>query len=96
MRIDELLALDPDGRGPRPRFHADPAVERVLDVTLALAQELAVTRQRLDALERLLFARGVVGPADVDAFEPEAAAAAERERWQREYLRRVLQALLQE
>jgi hypothetical protein len=96
MRIDELLALDPDGRGPRPRFHADPAVERVLDVTLALAQELAVTRQRLDALERLLAAREVVGPADVDAFEPEAAAAAERERWQREYLKRVLQALLQE
>ena len=96
MRVDELLALDPDGRGPRPRFHADPAIERVLDVALALAQELAVTRQRLDALERLLAARGIVGPADVDAFEPEAEAAADRERWQREYLKRVLQSLLQE
>jgi hypothetical protein len=96
MRVDELLALDPDGRGPRPRFHADPAIERVLDVALALAQELAVTRQRLDALERLLAARGVVGPSDVDAFEPDAEASAVRERWQREYLKRVLQSLLQE
>jgi hypothetical protein len=96
VRVDELLALDPEGRGPRPRFHAEPAIERVLDVALALAQELAVTRQRLDALERLLAARGLVGPADVDTFEPDAGSEAERERWRRDYLRRVLQALLQE
>jgi hypothetical protein len=93
MELDELLRLDPAGRGARPFFHADPAVERVLDVALVLAQELAVTRLRLDALERVLSTQGGNLGAAVDAYEPDAAAAAARAAWQREYLQRVLRAL---
>jgi hypothetical protein len=94
MDLMQLLRADPEGKGPRPYFFADPAVERVLGVALALAEELAVTRQRLDTLERDLVARGIVPAGAVEAHAHSADAEAERQRWQQDYLARVLRALL--
>ncbi len=94
LDLAALLAADPAGRGPRPYFLPDPAVERVLDVTLALAAELAVTRQRLDTLERVLGAQGVLRADTIDRHEHGPEAEAERARWQQDYLARVLRPLL--
>jgi len=56
----------------------------MLAMLLALTSELTVVRARQDALERILATVGVVAPAAVDGFEPDAAAdkarAAERQR----------------
>lgn len=94
MDLTQLLGADPGGKGPRPYFFADPAVERVLGVALALAEELAVTRQRLDTLERELAACGIVPANAVERHEHGPEAEAERQRWQQDYLARVLRALL--
>ena len=59
-------------------------------------QELAVTRQRIDTLERLLEAKGMLARSEIDAFAPDPAAAAERGLWTQEYLARVLRILQQE
>ena len=50
-------------KGKRPWFYESKEAERVLNVALALAQELAVTRERMDTLERLLEAKGVLARA---------------------------------
>jgi hypothetical protein len=68
-------------------------LDRLYGVTLALVAELAVTRSRLDALERVLARRELVGESEVDGFVPESAEAAARGRLQAEYLERVLRAL---
>jgi hypothetical protein len=81
--------------GKRPYF-LDPQVERVLAITMAAVQELAVARQRVDTLECLLEARGVLSRAEVDRFVPTPAQAAERGQWTQEYLSRVLRILQQE
>ena len=63
---------------PRTYMFQDPDVERVLDITMALAAELAVTRERLDSLERLLDQKDVVRQDEVEAFEVDEAVSAAR------------------
>lgn len=96
MSLDLALALSSaKPAGKRPYF-MDPSVERVLNILMATVQELAVTRERLDTVERLLEARGVVARSEIDGFEPSRDQAAERGLWMQEYLNRVLRTLQQE
>jgi hypothetical protein len=82
--------------GKRPYFLEDREVERVLAITMAVAQELAVARERIDTLERLLEAKGVVARDEIERFHPTADQAAERGLWMQEYLTRVLRIVQQE
>ena len=90
-----LAAASAKPAGKRPYF-LDPQVERVMAITLAAVQELAVARQRIDTLERLLEARGVIAREEVERFAPTPEQAAERGLWTQEYLSRVLRILQQE
>lgn len=78
-----------------PQFHADPTVERLWDVVAALGTELAATRARLDALERVLAGRGAIAPGAVDAWQPSADAAVARAEDLQAYTRRVFGSLAQ-
>jgi hypothetical protein len=81
--------------GKRPYF-LEPQVERVLAITMAVAQELAVTRQRGDTLERLLLAKGVIVEGEIETFAPDPHAATERAMWTQEYIARILRIVGQE
>lgn len=81
--------------GKRPYF-MDPEVERVLNIAMAAVQELAVARERIDTLERLLEAKGVLSRQEIEAFRPTPDQAAERGLWMQEYLSRVLRIVQQE
>ncbi len=88
--------LPQQAKGERPRYFADPAIDKVLSITLALAGEVAVLRERLDAVERLLEAGEPVTRAALDAYAPDAAARAEREAWREQFLDVILRAVHQE
>ena len=94
--LDILRAAGAKSRGKRPYFFADPDVERVLAITMAVAGELAVLRQRLDTIETLLEAHGSITQADIEAFEPDQAHAERRGAWYQEYLARILRIVQQE
>ncbi len=81
--------------GKRPYF-LNPESERILAITMAVAQELAVTRARVDTLERLLEAKGVVLRDEIEGFTPSAEEHAERAAWSQEYLNRILRIVQQE
>jgi hypothetical protein len=81
--------------GKRPYF-LTPEVERVLAITMVVAQELAVARARLDTLERLLERKGLMTRAEIEAFEPSPSEATERGLWTQEYIARVLRIIQQE
>jgi len=83
-------------KGKRPYFFDDPAVERVLAITMAVAGELAVTHERLDTIERLLQQKGVLQREDIERYTPDDNAAEERQRWHAEYIARVLRIVQQE
>ena len=92
---DALTGAGAKPAGKRPYF-LDPQVERVLAITMAVAQELAVARQRVDTLERLLRDKGVLSTEEIDGFTPGADAATERALWTQEYLSRILRIVQQE
>lgn len=92
---DALAGAGAKPAGKRPWF-LDRQAERVLAITMAVAQELAVARQRADTLERLLLAKGVLAPGEIDAFAPDPVAATERAMWNQEYIARILCIVQQE
>lgn len=94
--LDPLVLANRRAKGKRPQFLDDPAVERVLSITMALAGELSVARERIDTLERLLVQRGVLGADAIQTFVPDAAALAERDAWGREYIARILRIVDQD
>jgi hypothetical protein len=82
--------------GKRPYFFESREAERVLAITMAVAQELAVTRDRLDTVERLLAAKGILLAEEIELFRPDPAAAAARGLQMQEYLVRILRIVQQE
>jgi hypothetical protein len=83
-------------RGPRPEFFDDGSSDTLLAMNMALLTELMVTRERLDTLERLVEAKGLVPRAEIDAFEPDEVAEAEREQIRETMARHVFYLQLQE
>lgn len=81
--------------GKRPYFMT-PEVERVLSIAMAIAQELAVARARIDTLERLLERKGLLERAEIERFAPDAEEATERALWTQEYIARILRIVQQE
>ena len=69
-------------------FFPSPDTDRLLAVISALTAELVVLRSRLDTHERLA-ATGGFDRLRVEAFEPDAAAAAERHAETQAIVRRV-------
>ena len=94
--LDPLAQANRRANGKRPQFLQDPAVERVLSITMAVAAELSVARERIDTLERLLAARGILNTADIERYVPDTDAQAARDAWGREYINRVLRIVDQD
>lgn len=96
MAFDPLSQAGAKARGKRPWFLENQDAERVMNIVMALAQEVSVMRQRLDTVERLLETRGVITRADIEAFTPSRAQADERGAWNQEFIARVLRIVQQE
>lgn len=66
-------------RNPRPAFHDQEAVDRLIAIVIALTSELSVMRDRVATLERLGEAAGWLAPGGVDGHVPDADERARRE-----------------
>jgi hypothetical protein len=76
-------------KGKRPNFFADPDVDRLLAIIVPLVGEVAVLRDRLDAVERLAERHGLFAQAEVDEFAPSADQQKTRDAWREQYLERI-------
>jgi len=94
--MNDILMAGNKAKGERPYFLEDPAVERVLNITMAVATELAVTRERLDTLERILAEKGLVSREEIEAYSPDEEAAEARQLWHARYSARLLRIVQQE
>lgn len=82
-------------KGKRPEYFDDPAIDRLLSITMALVGEVSVMRQRMDTIERLLDTKGVVSRDDIERFEPDAEGAYERGVQTKAYIARVMRGVQQ-
>jgi hypothetical protein len=90
------VELQKKARGQRPEYFADPAIDKVLSITMALAGETAVLRDRLDTIERLLGSGQPVNKDAIDAYQPDEAVRAERDAWREDFLDNVFRIVHQE
>ena len=96
FHLNDVLMASNKAKGGRPYFLEDPAVERVLNITMAVATELAVTRERLDTIERLLESKGLLSKEEINAFIPDDKAAEERQLAHARYVAKILRIVQQE
>ncbi|MDH3978153.1 MAG: hypothetical protein OEU86_06520 [Gammaproteobacteria bacterium] len=95
MNIDfDVIGLSAKAAsGEAPLFTGDGRLEKLLGITLSIATELAVTRERLDTVERLLDRSGVLDRESIEQFQPDDGAVAERNTLHEDYLARVFRVL---
>jgi hypothetical protein len=82
-------------KGKRPQY-LDPEDERILSILMALAGEVSVMRERMDTIERLLDAKGMVSRDDIESYSPDLETGRERNLITREYIARIMRAVHQD
>ncbi len=96
LDIDAIAEAGRKAKGKRPQFFEMEESERLMGILMAVVEELAVTRERLDTVERLLEASGGLNREAIDSFHPSAEQARERGLMHQEYIARVMRVLQQE
>jgi hypothetical protein len=81
---------------PRVSFFDDPGLDRVLGITMAVAQEVSTVLERLDTMERLLVQSGALQAGAVQAFVPDPTVARQRLSMQEAFVTRLLRVVEQE
>ena len=94
--VDWIARAGAKAKGRRPDFHEDPAIDRLLSLTMALVGEVSVLRERVDTVERLLEQKGSISRADIEVYVPDRAAGDERGIATRAYIARVMRGFQQE
>ena len=89
--MDETMKRTVKGR--RPQFNDDLAIDNVHGMIMALATELAVLHDRVDSMQRVAAAKGIVLSEEVDSFVPDNDTLVAREEWRRNLLKRMFYVL---
>lgn len=80
-------------KGRKPLYFSDPAIDKLLWMTMTLMEELSVTRDRLDTVERLLEGKRVLRRRDIEGFVATGAAQAERSTRRAAFVDRMMRAV---
>jgi hypothetical protein len=94
--IDWIARSGTKAKGKRPAYFEDPAIDRLLSITMALVGEVSVLRERLDTVERLLETKGTLSRADIETYAPDRAAGKERGIVTKQYIARVMRGVQQD
>lgn len=92
----DSISIPRSAKGKRPQYFEDPACDKLHFMVMALIEELSVTRDRLDAVERVLERKGVSTLSDVDRFEPTDADEAERSQRRQAYVAKIMKCFSDE
>lgn len=83
-------------RGKRPQFFPAAGEDLSMSMIMVLAQELCVLRTRLDAVESLSAAKGVLNEAEIENFVASDQTLARQEKWRQDLLGRMFYLLRQQ
>lgn len=90
MTEDINLNYPTVAKGQRSQFFENGDVDQVMTFIVSLLNELMVTRDRLDTVERILAAEGLMAPERIEEFKPDAAQTAEKNAMKRDIIKNVL------
>jgi hypothetical protein len=94
--VDYIARAGAKAKGKRPAYFEDPAIDRTLSIVMAIAGEVAVLRERMDTIERLLDTHGTISRADIESYVPDIQAGKERGLLHKDYIARILRGVQQD
>jgi hypothetical protein len=94
--VNDILMAGDKSKGGRPYFFNSAETERVLNIAMAIATEVAVMHERMDTIERLLESKGLLNRAEIESFVPSDEQAEERQLWHARYAARIMRIVQQE
>lgn len=94
--INKIDLAGTKAKGNRPYFLNDKQTEQVMSITMAVAMELSVAKERIATLECLLEEKGILTRDEVENYKPDANEVAARSIDTQEYLARILRILQQD
>lgn len=80
-------------KGKRPVYLEKTDNDKLLAIIMALAGEVSVLRERLDTIEKLVVAKGIISSEDIENYQPDAQVNEEREQWRADYINRILRVI---
>lgn len=80
-------------KGKRPVYLDNTDNDKLLAIIMALAGEVSVLRERLDTIEKLVVAKGIISSEDIENYQPDAQVNEEREQWRADYIARILRVV---
>ncbi len=83
-------------RGKRPQFFDIAGLDEAMSMIMVLAEELAVVRDRLDTVERVAAAKGLILADEIEKFAFDQPALVEREIWRQQFFERMFYLLRQQ
>lgn len=83
-------------KGKRPSYLDATANDHLLSMIMVLSEELAVTRERADTMERLLVSKGILRSDDIDEYVPDTEAGLERQVKNTEFVSRLIRSIRHE
>jgi len=83
-------------RGKRPKIYPNDGQDHIMAMTMALVQEVAVLRDRVDLVERVAESKGIILSDEIESFELNQTALEEREIWRNNYMARIFAIFEQE
>jgi hypothetical protein len=78
----------------QPSFLGDPMSDRIMQVVMNLAEEMYVTRYRMQIMERVLDKKGLLKSVDIESFEPDEIALAEMRKSRDEFIEKLLDSVV--
>lgn len=66
-------------KGKRPAIYETAGIDQLMHMVMVLSQELSVTRDRLDTLERLVEQKDVLDRGEFNSYVPDQTCLEERE-----------------
>lgn len=80
-------------KATRPQYFADSNMDQMHAMIVAMATEISVLYDRFDALERVLEKKGSLVRADLEAWQPDDGAHAERKGKREALIRRIFRVV---
>lgn len=84
-----MRKLERNARGKRPLFYEAPGMDEAMSMIMVLANELSVVRDRLDTVERVAAAKGVMLEDEIESYTPDQAVLEMRELRRQDFLSRL-------
>jgi len=83
-------------KGKRPKYLDESSSDHLLSMIMVLAEELAVSRERTDTLERLLESHDIIKRDEIENYIPSSELGTERQIKHSEFISRLLRSLRHE